>query len=154
SSEELKENVEMSNSVLTPAVRQNLLALQDTASMLSQIQTRLATGKKVNTALDDRKNFFTAAGLDARASDIGNLLDGIGNGIQVLQAANTGITSLQGLVDAANSIAKKALQQPSGYSAKASIAFTGTGTPAGTGGAASAELTTSRQTAAFTHSRI
>jgi flagellin-like hook-associated protein FlgL len=125
----------MSNSVLTPAVRQNLLALQDNASMLSQ---------KVNTALDDRKNFFTAAGLAARASDIGNLLDSIGNGIEVLQAANTGITSLQGLVDTAMSIAKKALQQPSGYSAKAGIAFTGTGTPAGTGGAASAELTTSR----------
>jgi flagellin-like hook-associated protein FlgL len=131
----------MSSSVLTPAVRQNLLALQDTASMLSQ--TRLATGKKVNTALDG-KNFFTAAGLAARASDIGNLLDSIGNGIEVLQAANTGITSLQGLVDTAKSIAEKALQQPSGHSAKASIAFTGTGTPAGTGGAASAELTTSR----------
>src|SRR5215472_2932200 len=98
----------MSNSVLTPAVRQNLLALQDNASMLSQ--TRLATGKKVNTALDDRKNFFTAAGLAARASEIGNLLDSIGNGIEVLQAANTGITSLQGLVDTAMSIAKKALQ--------------------------------------------
>ena len=38
---------------------------------------------------------LTAAGLDARASDIDNLLDGIGNGVQVLQAANTGITSLQ-----------------------------------------------------------
>ena len=102
----------MSNIVLTAAVRQNLLSLQDTAALLSTTQTRLATGKKVNSALDNPTNFFTAAGLDARASDIGNLLDSIGNGVQVLQAADTGITSLQKLVDTAKSIANQALQQP------------------------------------------
>ena len=94
------------------SVRQNLLSLQGTADLLSTTQTRLATGKKVNSALDNPTNFFTAAGLDARASDIGNLLDSIGNGVQVLQAANTGITSLSKLVDTAKSIANQALQQP------------------------------------------
>ncbi|WP_315831481.1 flagellin [Bradyrhizobium prioriisuperbiae] len=106
---------------LTASVRQNLLSLQDTASLLSTTQGRLATGKKVNSALDNPTNFFTAAGLDARASDINNLLDSIGNGVQVLQAANTGITSLQKLVDTAKSIANQALQQPGGYSTKASL---------------------------------
>jgi flagellin-like hook-associated protein FlgL len=103
---------------LTAAVRQNLLSLQGTATLLSTTQERLATGKKVNTALDNPTNFFTAAGLDARASDISNLLDSIGNGVQVLQAANTGITSLSQLVDTAKSIANQVLQQPSGYSTK------------------------------------
>src|SRR5436305_13121434 len=116
-----------SNIVLTAAVRQNLLSLQDTAALLSTTQTRLATGRKVNSALDNPTNFFTAAGLDARASDIGNLLDSIGNGVQVLQAADTGITSLQKLIDTAKSIANQALQQPSGYSTKASAAFDGAG---------------------------
>src|SRR3954468_451431 len=110
-----------SNIVLTAAVRQNLLSLQGTAEMLSTTQTRLATGKKVNSALDNPTNFFTAAGLDARASDISNLLDSIGNGVQVLQAADTGITSLQKLIDTAKSIANQTLQQPSGYSTKANI---------------------------------
>ena len=81
--------------------------------MLATTQNRLATGKKVNTALDNPTNYFTAASLDNRASDINNLLDGIGNGVQVLQAANTGITSLQKLVDSAKSIANQALQSPS-----------------------------------------
>ena len=81
-------------------------------------QNRLATGKKVNSALDNPTNFFTAQSLDNRASDINNLLDGIGNGVQVLQAANTGITSLQKLVDSAKSIANQALQAPVGYSTK------------------------------------
>src|SRR5437879_12889602 len=126
----------MTDIVLTAAVRQNLLSLQGTAELLSTTQPRLATGKKVNSALDNPTNFFTAAGLDARASDIGNLLDSIGNGVQVLQAANTGITSLSKLVDTAKSIANQALQQPGGYGTKSSIQFTGTGVPSGDGGAA------------------
>jgi flagellin len=141
----------MSDIVLTAAVRQNLLSLQGTAELLSTTQTRLATGKKVNSALDNPTNFFTAAGLDARASDISNLLDSIGNGVQVLQAADTGITSLQKLVDTAKSIANQALQQPAGYSTKASIPFTGTGVPSAAGVATAADLTTSKlNTGVFT----
>jgi flagellin-like hook-associated protein FlgL len=135
----------MSDITLTASVRQNLLSLQDTAALLSQTQERLASGKKVNSALDNPTNFFTAAGLDARASDISNLLDSIGNGVQVLQAADTGITSLQKLVDTAKSIANQALQQPPGYSPPAHVLFTGTGTSsvAGVTAATSADLTTS-----------
>ena len=70
----------MSGIVLTAAVRQNLLSLQSTADLLATTQNRLSTGKKVNTALDNPTNFFTAQGLDNRASDINNLLDSIGNG--------------------------------------------------------------------------
>jgi flagellin-like hook-associated protein FlgL len=110
----------MSGIVLSASVRQNLLSLQDTAALLSTTQNRLATGNKVNSALDNPTNFFTAQGLNNRASDINNLLDSIGNGVQVLQAANTGITSLQKLVDTAKSIANQVLQAPTGYSIKAS----------------------------------
>src|SRR5664280_1931673 len=108
----------MSGIVLSAAVRQNLLSLQDTASLLSTTQNRLATGNKVNSALDNPTNLFTAQGLNNRASDINNLLDSIGNGVQVLQAANTGLTSLQKLVDTAKSIANQALQATAGYTAK------------------------------------
>jgi flagellin len=117
----------LSNITLTASVRQNLLSLQSTADLLATTQGRLATGKKVNSALDNPTNFFTAAGLDARASDISNLLDSIGNGVQVLQAANTGITSLSKLVDTAKSIANQVLQAPVGYSTKANVDVTGTG---------------------------
>src|SRR5437868_5135255 len=114
----------MSGIVLSASVRQNLLSLQSTADLLSTTQNRLATGKKVNTALDNPTNYFTAASLDSRASDINNLLDGIGNGVQVLQAANTGITSLQKLVDTAKSIANQVLQTTVGYSSKSTATST------------------------------
>src|SRR5438552_9871497 len=120
----------MSGIVLSASVRQNLLSLQSTADLLATTQNRLSTGKKVNTALDNPTNYFTAAGLDNRANDISNLLDGIGNGVQVLQAANAGLTSLQKLVDTAKSVATQVLQAPTGYSVKASatsLAPTGAG---------------------------
>src|SRR2546429_4173417 len=120
----------MSAIVLSASVRQNLLSLQSTADLLSTTQNRLATGNKVNSALDNPTNFFTALGLNNRASDINNLLDGIGNGVQVLQAANTGITSLQKLVDTAKSIANQALQTTVGYSTKSNVSATVSGATA------------------------
>jgi len=126
----------MSSIVLSASVRQNLLSLQSTADLLSTTQNRLATGNKVNSALDNPTNFFTAQGLNNRASDITNLLDSIGNGVQVLQAANTGITSLQKLVDTAKSLASQVLQTTTGYSVKSSatsLAPTGSG-PLAVGG--------------------
>ena len=120
----------MAGVVLSASVRQNLLSLQSTADLLATTQGRLSTGNKVNSALDNPTNFFTAQGLNNRASDITNLLDSIGNGVQVVQAANTGITSLQKLVDTAKSLANQVLQAPTGYSVKASatsLAPTGAG---------------------------
>ena len=111
----------MSGIVLSAAVRQNLLSLQSTAALLATTQNNLATGNKVNTALDNPTEFFTAQGLNNRASDIGNLLDSIGNGVQVLQAANTGITSLSALVANAKSIANQVLQSPVGYLTKSNV---------------------------------
>ncbi len=108
----------MTGIVLSAAVRQNLLSLQNTASLLATTQNDLSTGNKVNSALDNPTNFFTAQGLNNRASDISNLLDGISNGVQVLQAANTGLTSLESLVNQAQSIANQALQTSIGYSTK------------------------------------
>jgi flagellin len=114
----------MSGIVLSASVRQNLLSLQSTASLLATTQNDLATGNKVNSALDNPTNYFTAQSLDNRAGDINNLLDGIGNGVQVLQAANTGITSLQSLISSAQSVANQALQTTVGYSTKSNVSTT------------------------------
>ena len=114
----------MTGIVLSASVRQNLLSLQSTATLLATTQNDLATGNKVNSALDNPTSYFTAAALNNRASDISNLLDGIGNGVQVLQAANTGITSLQSLVASAQSVANQVLQTPVGYSTKSSVSTT------------------------------
>jgi flagellin len=150
----------MSGIVLSASVRQNLLSLQSTASLLATTQNDLATGNKVNSALDNPTNYFTAQSLNNRASDINNLLDGISNGVQVLQAANTGITSLQSYVSSAQSIANQVLQTTVGYSTKSTVSTTaitgatannllGTGT-GWTDATAAGTAATATATAAFT----
>src|SRR5258708_20446215 len=97
---------------VSAGVRQNLLSLQDTASLLATTQNRLATGKKVNTALDNPTNFFTSQGLSNRASDLNALLDTIGQAQQTLKAADTGLTSLTSLLQPPTSLPTPA-QEPS-----------------------------------------
>ncbi|CAA2100088.1 hypothetical protein MBUL_00495 [Methylobacterium bullatum] len=111
---------------LSAATRQNLLSLQDTSALTAITQNRLATGKKVSSALDNPVNFFTAQALNSRSGDLGGLLDGISNGIQTIQAANKGITSIQKLVDQAKSLTSQALATQINTSGTASTAFAGT----------------------------
>ncbi|OYW97092.1 MAG: hypothetical protein B7Z15_23755, partial [Rhizobiales bacterium 32-66-8] len=84
----------MSDISLSKAVRSNLLSLQDTASMMAKTQERLSTGNKVNSALDNPTNFFTASALNSRANDLNALMDGMANGIQTLEAADNGLSSV------------------------------------------------------------
>lgn len=97
-----------SNITLTAALRSNLLSLQGTQRLLDTTQLRLATGKKVNSALDNANAFFASQSLNFRASDLTNLLDGMGQAVQVLKAADQGITSLTTLVEQAQSIVQGA----------------------------------------------
>jgi flagellin len=103
----------MSDVVLSAGVRQNLLALQSTARLMSITQNRLATGKKVNTALDNPINFFTASSLKSRASDLGALLDSMSNGIKTLEAADNGIKAIKNTIESMQATLRQARQDKS-----------------------------------------
>src|SRR5437763_1522247 len=111
----------MSDIVLSTGVRANLLQLQKTAELVSNTQTKLATGKRVNSALDNPINYFTAAGLSNRAGDLSSLLDSMSTGINTIQAANNGITSITKLVQSAQALASQA-QQTSDTTIRAGLA--------------------------------
>ena len=100
----------MSDIVLSAGVRSNLLQLQQTSDLMTRTQTRLATGKRVNSALDNAINFFTAQGLDNRANDLSGLLDSMSNAINTIQAANNGLTAITKLVQSAQSLVSQARQ--------------------------------------------
>ena len=97
-----------SDVVLTAALRNNLLSLQNTQNLIDTTQLRLATGLKVNSALDSPSNFFAAQSLDNRAGDLSRLLDGVGQSIRTIEAADNGITALTNLVEQAQSITSSA----------------------------------------------
>ncbi|KRE04597.1 hypothetical protein ASE61_06600 [Bosea sp. Root670] len=93
---------------LSAGVRNALSSLSSTTAASQQGQFRLATGKKVNSAVDNAVNFFTAAGLNDRAGQFTNLLDGISNGVQTITAASKGIDAITKLVQSAQSTIKQA----------------------------------------------
>ena len=72
----------MADVTLSSAVRNNLLSLQNTSSLLEATQNNLATGQRVNSALDDPSAFFTASSLNSRAGDLNRLLDSVGLAVQ------------------------------------------------------------------------
>jgi len=111
----------MSDIVLSAGVRANLLQLQQTSDLITKTQTRLATGKRVNSALDNPINFFTAQGLSVRANDLNALLDSMSTGINTIQAANNGISAITKLVQSAQSLATQA-QQTTDTSVRATLA--------------------------------
>jgi flagellin-like hook-associated protein FlgL len=129
----------MADITLTAGVRQNLLSLQNTANLMALTQNRLATGKKVNSALDNPISFFTSQSLNDRASDLSSLLDSISNATQTLQAANNGLTSLTKLVQSAQAIAQQA-------QTSAVTTATVTGTVAGLTGASTASFSATTDT--------
>src|SRR6185295_11396593 len=141
----------MADIILSKSVRSNLSALQSTAQLISQTQTRLATGKRVNSALDSQLNFFTSSSLNSRASDLNSLLDSVSDAAQTQQAADNGITSLTKLVQSAQAIAQQAQQSTattakysgtvSGLAATSSFTFTATKTITVSDGTATATLT-------------
>lgn len=100
----------MAEVVLPSGIRSNLLSMQNTARMLDETNLRLSTGLKVNSAIDSPTAFFTAQGLNNRASDLNNLLDSMGQGVQTLKAADEGIKSILSLVDTMKATANQALE--------------------------------------------
>ena len=100
----------MSEINLSSAVRTSLLSLQNTADLLSSTQERLATGNRVNSALDDPTAFFSASALNNRATDLATLLDAEQQAIRTVEVADDGITAVQDLLSSARAQANAALQ--------------------------------------------
>jgi flagellin-like hook-associated protein FlgL len=99
-----------SNSIpLTAGIRSNLLLLQQTSSLLEKTQLRLATGNKINSALDGPTAFFAAKGLTQRAGDLDGLKDGIGQAISTIKAGDAGISAIEAQIEQARGLTTQAL---------------------------------------------
>ena len=83
---------------LSSAIRNNLLSLQNTASMVATTQSRLATGLKVASAVDDASAYFQAKALSDRAGDITEKKSEIDQGISTLSTALTAMESIESIL--------------------------------------------------------
>lgn len=125
----------MADITLSKAVRSNLLNLQSTADSLSKTQEKLATGKKVNSALDNPNNFFTSSALNSRAGDLASLLDSTSNGIKTIEAADNGLSAITKTVETLQATARQARQDKSFKAQSFSVDENATGSLSFKGGA-------------------
>ncbi|MCE5264214.1 MAG: hypothetical protein LLG97_11845 [Deltaproteobacteria bacterium] len=99
---------------LTSGMRANLLSLQGTVDLLDRTQSRLSSGKKVNTAIDNPISFFASQSLTSRASTIDSLKDAMGQAVQTITAADKGIKAITAMIEQAKGIAQSALSAEAG----------------------------------------
>ncbi len=97
---------------LSSATRTNLLSLQGTSNLIGRTQERLATGLKVNSALDDALAFFKARNLNSRASDLASIKTGITDGINIIKAGIQGLTSIEDTIKQMKALAQSAVSAP------------------------------------------
>jgi flagellin-like hook-associated protein FlgL len=97
---------------LSTATRANLLSLQNTTGLIGRTQERLATGLKVNSAIDDALAFFKARNLNSRAQDLASVKDEILGGISVLRAAVGGLESMESVLKQMKALAQSAVSAP------------------------------------------
>ena len=100
----------VSNVILSSALRSTLNSIDRTQQTIDVITERLASGLKINSAIDDPQNFFTARALRNVSSDYNRLLDGLGQSLRVIQEAVIGLEAVEALVDQAEAITLESLQ--------------------------------------------
>ena len=88
----------MSDITLTASARSSLLSLTNTASLMTRTQSRLTTGLKVSSAIDDAVSYFKSKSLTDRASDFTNRKDEIDQGISSMKAAINGTSLVDGIL--------------------------------------------------------
>jgi flagellin len=93
---------------LSAGIRNALYSVSDVQAGIDQSTKRLASGKKVNSALDNARSYFASEGFRKDARDLGNLLEGQQNALQVVTRANKSIEGISKLVESAQALARQA----------------------------------------------
>ena len=99
----------MSDVSLNAGIRSNLLSLQQSSDLFDRTTQRLASGKKVNSAVDNPTNFFSSVNLSDRAEGLSARLDGMGQSIQQIKAADQGITTIRSFISSMKGVVNTAL---------------------------------------------
>lgn len=85
----------MDTVTLSSAIRTNLLSLNKTSESVNRTNSRLSTGLKVASAIDDAVSYFQSKALSDRAGDLGARKDSIDQGISAVKSAMGGLESVE-----------------------------------------------------------
>ena len=94
---------------LNASIRRSMQSLKQSSTLFDQTTNRLATGKKVSSAIDNPTNFFASVNLNDRAEGLSSRLDSMGQSVQRIQAADNGISTIRSFTSALKGIVNNAL---------------------------------------------
>lgn len=98
----------MSNISLNASVRAILVGLQQSTETMNTVQNRLATGKKVSSALDNPSAYFTAQSLYNRADDLSSIKDNVTQALNTVKAATEGLSGIEKVLTQMKGIGEQA----------------------------------------------
>jgi flagellin len=93
---------------LSQGIRNAVYSLGDIQSQIDTSNKRLATGRKVNSALDNARAFFSAQGFTKEGRDVSALLDGFDNGLRVVRKSLEAVNGIRKLIESAQALARSA----------------------------------------------
>lgn len=94
--------------ILSGAQNAIVQSIKSTGTILDKVQLRLASGKDVNSAIDNPSSFFISRSLSQKANDLMRLLDDISTSIGAIKAATTGADAILRLIDQADALMDEA----------------------------------------------
>jgi flagellin-like hook-associated protein FlgL len=98
------------NSVaLSSSARANLSALTNTAALLAQTQSRLSTGKSVNSASDNATAYFASQGFLNRASSLTTVKNNLTTALTTVSSTTQSISSVTAVVNQLQGVVTQAL---------------------------------------------
>lgn len=101
----------VTSNILNSSQANQLTAIKSTRRTLDEVQLNLATGRDVNSALDNPQNFFEARSHDNRANDLSALIDNISQTIRTAELTDEGIRAALQLIDQAEALLEKAQEE-------------------------------------------
>ncbi|MGL4323933.1 MAG: flagellin, partial [Beijerinckiaceae bacterium] len=99
-----------------------LSSMSDLDQKINTANTRLATGKKINSALDGAANYFQSQGLADRAKAFSTVRDNISMGLKTIETASKNLGQMKSLLESAQGQLRNA-QASTGTIAKATSAM-------------------------------
>ncbi len=97
--------------ILTGTQNAIVQSIKNTQRLLDKVQLRLASGKDVNSAIDNPSNFFLSLSLSQKADDYMRLLDNIQLNMETIKATMTGVDAISKLIDLADTMLAKAKEE-------------------------------------------
>ncbi len=95
---------------LSQGMRNAVYSMGDIQKQIDTSNTRLATGKKVNSALDNAGAYFRSQNLQKDARDLGTLLDGMERGSKIIAKTAKAIDGMRSIMESAQALARQAVQ--------------------------------------------